>query len=92
MTHLCYFRPCNNTFLSRLEEKVRQSAKEWKYVNSAGLRSDLDIMALDVERTGEGTVEDVGGMKSLAESDMRASHDVLCMREQYFSDITEKGV
>lgn len=40
----------------------------------------------------DGTVDDMGRKRSLYESVLRASHEVLCLRAEYFCDITGQGV
>jgi hypothetical protein len=41
VTHLAFFKPPATAFLSELKSKDRRSAKEWEYVNAAGVWLDF---------------------------------------------------
>ena len=37
VTHMGYFKPLADAFVSDLRSKDRRSAKEWEYINAAGV-------------------------------------------------------
>lgn len=47
VTHMEYFKPPTDGFLSDLKSKDRQSAKEWERINAAGVWTELGIAALE---------------------------------------------
>ena len=55
-----FFKPPVDAFLSDLRSKDRRSAKEWEYINGAGVWTELGLSALEVAKTQGGTLEDVG--------------------------------
>lgn len=92
VTHLGYFKPPTDAFLSDLKAKDRRSAKEWEYINSAGVWTELGLAALEVAKDQEGSIEDLGRRLSLAQQSFKAALEVLSMRAQYFRDVTDQGV
>lgn len=92
VTHMGYFKAPTDAFLTELRSKDRRSAKEWEYVNAAGVWTELGLMSLEVARTTDGSKEEMGRQLKLAEMSMKAALEVLSMRAQYFRDITEQGV
>lgn len=50
------------------------------------------MSALEVAVNDEGSLEDVGRWLKLSHKAMKASLDVLPMRDQYFRYVTEQGV
>lgn len=46
VTQMGYFKPPMETFLAEQKSKDRRLAKEWDYVNSAGIWLELGISAL----------------------------------------------
>lgn len=92
VTHMGYFKPPVDAFLSELRSRDRRSAKEWEYVNAAGVWAELAMVALEFARTADGTVEDMGRRLRMAEDSVKAVVEVLLMRAQYFRDITEQGI
>lgn len=50
VTHLNYFKPPDDAFLSELKLKDRRSAKEWEYVNAAGVWLDMGLSAMLVAK------------------------------------------
>jgi hypothetical protein len=89
VTHLTYFKPPASAFLSELRAKDRRSAKEWEYVNAAGVWVELGQTALDLARDGESVdkMEDLARRLELAEKAISAAREVLAIRAQYFLDI-----
>ena len=43
VTHMAYLKPPVYAFFTKLQQKDRRSAKEWEYLNSAGVRADMRI-------------------------------------------------
>lgn len=91
-THLAYFKPPVDAFLTELKSKDRRSSKEWEYINAAGVWNEMGLSALSLLRTNPGDTEQFGRMLALAEDAFKASLEVLSMRAQYFRDITEQGM
>jgi hypothetical protein len=52
MTHVAFFKPPATAFLSELKSKDRRSAKEWEYVNTAGVWLELGQVALAIVTVG----------------------------------------
>jgi hypothetical protein len=50
VTHLAFFKPPATAFLSELKARDRRSAKEWEYVNCAGVWLEMGQAALTIER------------------------------------------
>lgn len=92
VTHMKYFKPPADAFLADLRSKDRRSAKEWEYVNAAGVWAELGLAALELAKTQDGDTEDLGRRLTLAQQSFAAALEVLSMRAQYFRDITEQGV
>lgn len=92
VTHMGYFRPPTDAFQVELKSKDRRSAKEWEYVNSAGVWVETGLAALEVAREQGGGPEEFGRRLALAEESFKAALEVLSMRAQYFHDITEHGI
>jgi hypothetical protein len=94
ITHLAFFKPPATSFLSELRNKDRRSAKEWEYVNAAGVWLELGQTALSLTR--EGGADDGADVMSrrlaLADKALEAAREVLRMRAQYFHDIVGYGV
>jgi hypothetical protein len=53
VTHMAVFKPPAIAFLSELKSKDRRSAKEWEYVNLAGVWLELGQAALAIVKDGE---------------------------------------
>lgn len=53
---------------------------------------ELGLAALKVAKCPDGKVEDMGRRPSLAQNLFKAVPEVLSMRAQYFSDVTEQGM
>jgi hypothetical protein len=53
VTHLAYFKSPASAFFRELRAKDRRSAKEWEYVNAAGVWVELGQTALDLARDEE---------------------------------------
>jgi hypothetical protein len=52
VTHMAFFKPLATAFLSELKSKDRRSAKEWEYVNAAGVWLELGQAALAIVKDG----------------------------------------
>ena len=91
VTHMGYFKPNSDAFLLELKAKDRRSAKEWEYVNGAGVWVETGLAALDVAKRSE-SCKDMARRLALAETSFRAALEVLSMRGQYFREIVEHGV
>lgn len=91
-THMRYFKPPVDAFLTELKGKDRRSAKEWKYVNASGVWSEMGLSALSLLRTSAGDAEQFGRLLVLAKDLFHAALEILYMRAQYFRDITEQGM
>ena len=92
VTHMGYFKPPADAFVSELKSKDRRSAKEWEYVNACSVWTELGLAALGVAKDQAEDVPSMARKLALAEKSMRAALEVLSMRAQYFRDITEQGV
>jgi hypothetical protein len=94
VTHMAFFKPPTTAFLSELKIKDRRSAKEWEYVNAAGVWLELGQASLAIVKDGEAsmTTAQMARLLALAEKAFGATRDVLAMRGQYFTDITQYGV
>jgi hypothetical protein len=51
--HMEFLKPPATALLSELESKDRRSAKEWEYVNMAGVRLELYLADLAIVKEGE---------------------------------------
>jgi hypothetical protein len=85
VTHLAYFKPPTSAFLSELRAKDRRSAKEWEYLNAAGVWVELGQTALYLARDEESVdkMEDLARRLALAEKAFAAAREVFAMRAQY---------
>ena len=92
VTHMGYFKPPKGAFLAAPKSKDRRSAKEWEYINAAGVWLELGMASRDVAATESGTEQDMGRQLKLAQKSLKASLEMLSMRAQYFRDITDQGV
>jgi hypothetical protein len=94
VTHMAFFKPPATAFLSELKSKDRRSAKEWEYVNAAGVWLELGQAALAIVKEGEDstTAEEMARLLALANKAFGAAREVLAMRGQYFTDIVQYGV
>ena len=92
VTHMGYFKPPADAFVSELRSRDRRSAREWEYVNACGVWTELGLAALGVAKDQAEDVPSMARKLALAETSMRAGLEVLSMRAQYFRDITEQGV
>jgi len=89
---MAFFKPPSDAFLTELRQKDRRSAKEWEYVNCAGVWAEMGQMALEVAKEDSGTLEEMGRRLKLAEMSLAAVVEVLSMRAQYFRDINDQGM
>lgn len=92
ITHLGYFKPPVDAFLNELKSKDRRSAKEWEYINAAGVLLETGLASMTLAKEQKGSEEDLVRRLALAESSFKAALEVLSMRAQYFRDITENGL
>ena len=94
VTHMAFFKPPATAFLSELKSKDRRSAKEWEYVNAAGVWLELGQAALAIVKEGEDsmTTEEMARLLALADRAFGAAREVLAMRGQYFTDVVQYGV
>jgi hypothetical protein len=94
VTHMALFKPPATAFLSEHKSKDRRSAKEWEYVNAAGVWLELGQAALAIVKDGEAsmTTAQMARLLALAEKAFGAAREVLAMRCQYFTDIIQYGV
>jgi hypothetical protein len=94
VTHMAFFKPPATAFLSELKAKDRRSAKEWEYVNAAGVWLELGQAALALAKEGDEdmSVAVAARMLALSEKAFGAAREVLAMRGQYFSDVIQYGV
>jgi uncharacterized membrane protein YgcG len=94
VTHMAFFKPPATAFLSELKAKDRRSAKEWEYINAAGVWLELGQAALALVKDGDTnmTPTSAARMLALAEKSFGAAREVLAMRGQYFTDIVQYGV
>lgn len=92
VTHFGYFKPPIDAFITDLKAKDRRSAKEWEYINAAGVWTEVGLSSLSVLKNTSGDVEQFGRLLALAEDAFKATLEVLSMRAQYFRDITEQGM
>ena len=91
-THMGFFKPPADAFLNQLRQKDRRSAKEWEYVNAAGIWAHMALIAVILAKAADGNTAELFYRLALAENAMRASRKMLAMRAQYFKDVTEHGV
>lgn len=92
ITHLSFFKAPVDAFATDLKSKDRRSAKEWDYINGAGVWLESGIAALRLARDGTGDAAECARHLALADDFLQASLEVLSMRSQYFRDITENGI
>jgi uncharacterized membrane protein YgcG len=94
VTHMAFFKPPATAFLSELKAKDRRSAKEWEYINAAGVWLELGQAAMVLAKDGEEdmTPAATARMLALADKAFAAAREVLAMRGQYFCDIVQYGV
>jgi hypothetical protein len=94
VTHMAFFKPPATAFLSELKSKDRRSAKEWEYVNAAGVWLELGQAALAIVKDGEAsmTTAQMARLLALADKAFGAAREVLAMRGQYFTDVVQYGV
>ena len=94
VTHMAFFKPPATAFLSELKRKDRRSAKEWEYVNAAGVWLELGQAGLEIVKEGEDsmTTEEMARLLALADEAFGAAREVLAMRGQYFADVVQYGV
>lgn len=92
ITHMAFFKAPIDAFATDLKSKDRRSAKEWDYINGAGVWLESGLASLRLAREGEGNVAECGRHLAMAEEFLQASLEVLSMRAQYFRDITENGI
>lgn len=92
ITHMGYFKPPMDAFLTELKSKDRRSAKEWEYVNAAGVWLEAGLASLSLAKENEGELQELGRRLVLSEMALKAALEVLSMRAQYFRDVTEHGV
>ena len=87
-----FFKPPSDAFLIELRSKDRWSAKEWEYLNPIGVWTELGLVAMEVARTHDRTIEDLTRKLALAKEAFKAVLEVTSMRAQYFRDLTEQRV
>ena len=92
VTHMGYFKPAADPFVSELRSRNRCSAKEWEYINAVGVWTEMGLSALIFAKDQSEDVPSMARKLALAEKSIRAALEVLCMRAQYFRDITDQGV
>lgn len=92
ITHMGYFKPPTDAFLTELRSRDRRSAKEWEYINAVGVWIETGLTALDIAKNQETETEPLTRKLVLAEKALRAAFEVVSMRAQYFRDITEHGI
>ena len=92
ITHMGYFRPPNDAFLIELRSKDQRSAKEWEYINAAGVWLEVAMFSMEMVRTGNDDTQSFATKLRMAEAGMAAAMEVLSMRAQYFRDIVTFGI
>ena len=92
VTHPAFSKPPVDAFVTILKTKDRRSVREWDYVNSAGVWADMALAPLSLARTADRTDDQFVKPPALAERALKAVREVLCMRAQYFKDITGHGM
>ena len=90
--HMGNVKPPADAFLSELKTRDRRSAKEWEYINAAGVRTELGVEDLGVARDQTEDVPSLARKLALAGKVVKAASEVMSMRVQYFREITEQGV
>jgi hypothetical protein len=93
VTHMSFFKPPATAFLSELKAKDRRSAKEWEYINAAGVWLELGQAALALAKEDKiMTPAATARMLAQAAKAFVAAREVLAIRGQYFADIVQYGV
>lgn len=92
ITHMGFFKPPADAFLSEPRSRDPRSAKEWEYLNAVGVWAELSVTALEVATTHSGWIDDMMRRLVLAEDSLKAALEVMAMRTQYFKNRTEQGV
>lgn len=92
ITHMAFFKAPIDAFLTDLKSKDRRSAKEWDYLNAAGVWLESGLAALRLAKEGQGDFSDCARRLVMSEQFLQAGLEVLSMRAQYFRDITENGI
>lgn len=54
VTRMAYFKPPADAFLSDLRLKDHRSAKEWEFINGAGVLVETDLAVLELAKEEEG--------------------------------------
>jgi hypothetical protein len=90
---MAFFKPPATAFLSELKSKNWRSAKEWEYVNAAGVWLELGQAALAIVKDGGDsmTTAEMARLLALADKAFGAAREVLAMRGQYFTDVVQYG-
>ena len=80
VTHMGYFKPAADAFVSELRSRDRRSAKEWEYINAAGVWTKMGLSALIVPKDQSEEDPSMARKLALAEKSIRAALEVLSMR------------
>lgn len=92
VTDMAYLKPLMDAFLTHLRQKDRRSAKEWEYINYAGVWAQVVQIAMVVAREEKGYVDEMKRRLKVAKNALDAVVEVLSMRAQYFRDITDQDM
>lgn len=55
MTHMAFFKPRVDAFVTSLKTKDRRSVKEWEYVIFASMWADMALVLFSLPLTSDGT-------------------------------------
>lgn len=92
VAHMIFFKTPVEAFNNDSRLKDGQSAKEWEYINNAGVWVETGLAALELAKEMEGQAEDLARRLSLTETSFKAGLEMLSMRAQFFSAIMENGM
>ena len=73
VTHMGYFKPAADAFVSELWSPDRRSAKECEYINAAGVWTEMGLSALIVAKNQSEDVPSMARKLALAEKSIRAA-------------------
>lgn len=73
ITHMAFFKAPIDAFSTDLKSKDRRSAKEWDYINGAGVWLESGLATLRLAREGTGNLAECSRQLAMAEQFLQAS-------------------
>lgn len=72
-----YFKPFTVPFLTELRAKDCRSAKDWEYINEAGVWVEIGLTYPSVAKNSDGDIQETDRMMSFAEEIFKENLEVL---------------